>query len=125
MSTAPTLPVTANQLGLTNPKRAHGLALLALGLFLVVLLLIRVPQLLGEIRSETTTGGERIVTLLTAVPPVLAGIVVALWLLYRGALNALAFFVPAGAPDSAVSAGRARTGTPRSAGGSIASAIDS
>src|SRR4051812_41912543 len=93
-----TIPVTANQLGLANPKKGHGLALLTLGLFLGILLAIRIPPVIDEVKADRAIGPERIAHLVTLIAPVAFAAGVALWLLYRGALAALAFFVPAGAP---------------------------
>ncbi len=98
MSTSPALPVTAHQLGLTSPKRAHGAALLALGLFLSVVLLVRVPDLVAEAQAGGLTSFDRLAVLLSRMLPAAAALVAALALLYRGAVAALAFFVPAGAP---------------------------
>jgi hypothetical protein len=91
------LPVAAKHLGLANPKKGHGLALLGLGLFLALLLLLRVPPLIADLRVAITDP-ERLIWPLAAALPVLAALIVAPLLLYRGGLAALHFFEPARAP---------------------------
>jgi hypothetical protein len=95
-----TLAVTANDLGLKNPQRAHGLALLGLALIVGVFLAVRIPWLVGEIRSESLSLSERWALLTTGVPTAAFALIVTLGLLYRGAIATLAFFVQAGAPAS-------------------------
>jgi hypothetical protein len=102
MSNPATIALAPNQLGLTNPKKAHGLALLALALFLGVLLAVRAPQLIADVRAETAWTTERILVLATTIAPAILAAVAALVLLSRGGLDALSFFVPAGAPKALV-----------------------
>jgi hypothetical protein len=91
------LPVAAHHLGLANPKKCHGLALFGLGLFLTLLLLLRVPPLIADL-AATITDPERLIWPLATVPAVLAALIVAPLLLYRGGMAALHFFEPANVP---------------------------